>query len=136
MYCPFCKADDTKVVDSRLVADGGQDEVDVLIGRCRKNRRRRDQRNRNRASEIVEVRLDRRDNFLRRSLAFAPAFKQAGAHAQPGTREADDRDVSFHLGHVLLKNLRAAHGVLGHVVKVCPVRSFIDDEEQILIFSG
>jgi transcriptional repressor NrdR len=24
MYCPFCKADDTKVVDSRLVADGGQ----------------------------------------------------------------------------------------------------------------
>ena len=24
MYCPFRKADDTKVVDSRLVADGGQ----------------------------------------------------------------------------------------------------------------
>ena len=24
MYCPFCKADDAKVVDSRLVADGGQ----------------------------------------------------------------------------------------------------------------
>ena len=24
MYCPFCKTDDTKVVDSRLVADGGQ----------------------------------------------------------------------------------------------------------------
>ena len=24
MYCPFCNADDTKVVDSRLVADGGQ----------------------------------------------------------------------------------------------------------------
>ena len=24
MFCPFCNADDTKVVDSRLVADGGQ----------------------------------------------------------------------------------------------------------------
>ena len=24
MYCPFCNADDPKVVDSRLVADGGQ----------------------------------------------------------------------------------------------------------------
>jgi transcriptional repressor NrdR len=24
MYCPFCNADDTKVVDSRLVAEGGQ----------------------------------------------------------------------------------------------------------------
>ncbi|MDG1800197.1 MAG: transcriptional regulator NrdR [Luminiphilus sp.] len=25
MFCPFCAADDTKVIDSRLVADGGQD---------------------------------------------------------------------------------------------------------------
>ena len=24
MHCPFCHADDTKVIDSRLVADGGQ----------------------------------------------------------------------------------------------------------------
>lgn len=24
MYCPFCAAEDTKVIDSRLVADGGQ----------------------------------------------------------------------------------------------------------------
>ena len=24
MYCPFCSAQDTKVIDSRLVADGGQ----------------------------------------------------------------------------------------------------------------
>jgi len=24
MFCPFCGADDTKVIDSRLVADGGQ----------------------------------------------------------------------------------------------------------------
>lgn len=24
MYCPFCNEDDTKVIDSRLVADGGQ----------------------------------------------------------------------------------------------------------------
>lgn len=24
MHCPFCGADDTKVIDSRLVADGGQ----------------------------------------------------------------------------------------------------------------
>lgn len=24
MFCPFCKADDTKVIDSRLVAEGGQ----------------------------------------------------------------------------------------------------------------
>ena len=24
MYCPFCSANDTKVIDSRLVADGGQ----------------------------------------------------------------------------------------------------------------
>ena len=24
MHCPFCSADDTKVIDSRLVADGGQ----------------------------------------------------------------------------------------------------------------
>ena len=24
MYCPFCNADDTRVVDSRLVANGGQ----------------------------------------------------------------------------------------------------------------
>ena len=24
MYCPFCNADDTKVIDSRLVADGHQ----------------------------------------------------------------------------------------------------------------
>ena len=24
MYCPFCNADDTRVIDSRLVAEGGQ----------------------------------------------------------------------------------------------------------------
>ena len=24
MHCPFCNTDDTKVIDSRLVADGGQ----------------------------------------------------------------------------------------------------------------
>ncbi|MDC9612161.1 NrdR family transcriptional regulator, partial [Pseudoalteromonas sp. GABNS16H] len=24
MYCPFCSAQDTKVIDSRLVADGVQ----------------------------------------------------------------------------------------------------------------
>jgi len=24
MYCPFCQAEDTKVIDSRLVAEGGQ----------------------------------------------------------------------------------------------------------------
>ncbi len=24
MFCPFCKAEDTKVIDSRLVAEGGQ----------------------------------------------------------------------------------------------------------------
>ena len=24
MYCPFCRADETKVIDSRLVAEGGQ----------------------------------------------------------------------------------------------------------------
>ena len=24
MYCPFCQAEDTKVIDSRLVADGSQ----------------------------------------------------------------------------------------------------------------
>ena len=24
MHCPFCNADDTRVIDSRLVADGGQ----------------------------------------------------------------------------------------------------------------
>ena len=24
MYCPFCGAEDTKVIDSRLVAEGGQ----------------------------------------------------------------------------------------------------------------
>ena len=24
MHCPFCNADDTKVIDSRLVADGNQ----------------------------------------------------------------------------------------------------------------
>ena len=24
MHCPFCSADDTKVIDSRLVAEGGQ----------------------------------------------------------------------------------------------------------------
>ena len=24
MFCPFCNADDTKVIDSRLVANGGQ----------------------------------------------------------------------------------------------------------------
>ncbi|MEP5286642.1 MAG: transcriptional regulator NrdR, partial [Alloalcanivorax venustensis] len=24
MFCPFCAAQDTKVIDSRLVADGGQ----------------------------------------------------------------------------------------------------------------
>ena len=24
MFCPFCSADDTKVIDSRVVADGGQ----------------------------------------------------------------------------------------------------------------
>ncbi|MFX6645119.1 transcriptional regulator NrdR, partial [Acinetobacter baumannii] len=24
MHCPFCQAEDTKVIDSRLVADGDQ----------------------------------------------------------------------------------------------------------------
>jgi len=33
MYCPFCQAEDTKVVDSRLVADGSQTR-DVDRVRC------------------------------------------------------------------------------------------------------
>ena len=31
MYCPFCQAEDTKVIDSRLVADGSQIRKDVRV---------------------------------------------------------------------------------------------------------
>lgn len=34
MYCPFCNADDTKVIDSRLVADGGQVRRRRECGAC------------------------------------------------------------------------------------------------------
>ena len=35
MFCPFCGADDTKVIDSRLVADGGQVRRRRECGSCR-----------------------------------------------------------------------------------------------------
>lgn len=34
MYCPFCGVDDTKVIDSRLVADGGQVRRRRECGSC------------------------------------------------------------------------------------------------------
>ena len=34
MYCPFCGADDTRVIDSRLVADGGQVRRRRECGAC------------------------------------------------------------------------------------------------------
>ncbi|MDF1630528.1 MAG: transcriptional regulator NrdR [Alcanivoracaceae bacterium] len=34
MHCPFCGADDTKVIDSRLVADGGQVRRRRECGSC------------------------------------------------------------------------------------------------------
>ncbi|MGB0449778.1 MAG: transcriptional regulator NrdR [Porticoccaceae bacterium] len=34
MYCPFCNADDTRVIDSRLVADGGQVRRRRECGAC------------------------------------------------------------------------------------------------------
>ncbi len=35
MFCPFCGADDTKVIDSRLVTDGGQVRRRRECGSCR-----------------------------------------------------------------------------------------------------
>jgi transcriptional repressor NrdR len=34
MFCPFCNADDTKVIDSRLVANGGQVRRRRECGAC------------------------------------------------------------------------------------------------------
>ena len=34
MFCPFCRADDTKVIDSRLVADGSQVKRRRECGAC------------------------------------------------------------------------------------------------------
>ena len=34
MFCPFCNADDTKVIDSRLVANGGQVRRSRECGAC------------------------------------------------------------------------------------------------------
>lgn len=139
MHCPFCQAADTKVVDSRLVADGGQ---------VRRRRECQNCKERFTTFEMAELLLPRiikqdgsREPFneeklragLQRALEKRPvsiedieaAINQIKYSLQAmGEREVDSRTV----GEKVMAALRTLDGV-AYVRFASVYRSFKDIEE-------
>ena len=139
MFCPFCGADDTKVIDSRLVAEGGQ------VRRRRECVACRERFTTYEAAELVMPRVIKQDGSrepfdedklrsgLQRALEKRPVAVEAGASVRvqiknrlraTGERELDSRV----LGELVMEALKRLDQV-AYVRFASVYRSFEDLSE-------
>lgn len=117
MHCPFCNADDTKVIDSRLVADGAQ------VRRRRECQQCNERFTSYETAELVMPRIIKRDgtrvpfdeNKLRASIQTAlqkrpvsmEQVEAAITHIGARLRATGEREVpSSTLGEAVMEELR------------------------------
>ncbi|MEH6467023.1 MAG: transcriptional regulator NrdR [Porticoccus sp.] len=139
MYCPFCSAEDTKVIDSRLVAEGGQ---------VRRRRECLSCQERFTTYELAELLMprviksdDTREPFdedklrsgLLRALEKRPVsmekIEEAISHIKHELRAAGEREVSSRMiGEQVMEQLRELDEV-AYVRFASVYRSFQDLSE-------
>ena len=139
MHCPFCSADDTKVIDSRLVAEGLQ------VRRRRECVTCRERFTTYEAAELVMPRIIKqngnREPFdedklragLQRALEKRPVSVEAVedriGHIKQGLRATGEREVSSRdLGELVMEELKALDQV-AYVRFASVYRSFQDISE-------
>ncbi|TKB44506.1 transcriptional regulator NrdR [Thalassotalea mangrovi] len=139
MYCPFCSANDTKVIDSRLVADGHQ------IRRRRQCLHCSERFTTFETAELVMPRIIKRDgsrepfnedklrNGLLRALEKRPvSIEQTEAsinHVMSKLRATGEREVSSEmLGNVIMEELKKLDKV-AYIRFASVYRSFEDIRE-------
>lgn len=122
MHCPFCNADDTKVIDSRLVADGAQ------VRRRRECQACSERFTTYETAELVMPRIVKRDgtrvpfdeNKLRASMGFAirkrpisaEQVEEAITHISAKLRATGEREVpSSVVGEAVMEELRKLDNV-------------------------
>jgi transcriptional repressor NrdR len=122
MHCPFCGADDTKVIDSRLVADGDS------VRRRRECQSCGERFTTFETAELVMPRVVKRDGTrepfdegkLRRGLTRALEKRPVSVeevelainHIMHGLRSTGERELpSLRIGEEVMKELRRIDGV-------------------------
>ena len=122
MYCPFCGADDTKVIDSRLVAEGDS------VRRRRECQTCGERFTTFETAELVMPRVVKRDGTrepfdedkLRRGLTRAlekrpvsiEQIESAVNHVRHSLRSTGERELpSLQVGEEVMKELRRLDGV-------------------------
>lgn len=139
MHCPFCNADDTKVIDSRLVADGAQ------VRRRRECQSCSERFTTYETAELVMPRIVKRDGTrvpfdeakLRRSIQIAiqkrpvssEQLEEAITHISTRLRATGERELpSSAIGEAVMQELRKLDNVA--FVRFASVyRDFQDIEE-------
>ena len=118
MHCPFCRADDTKVIDSRLVADGD------AVRRRRECQACGDRYTTFETAELVMPRLIKRDGSrvpfddaklktsLTKALEKRPVsvdqIETALTHIKTRLRSTGEREIpSLQVGEEVMRELRA-----------------------------
>ncbi len=139
MFCPFCRADDTKVIDSRLVADGHQVRRRRECSACHERFTTFE------AAELVMPRVVKRDGSrepynetklrsgLLRSLEKRPVsterIESLISHVESQLRATGEREVSSALiGNCIMDALRTVDKV-AYVRFASVYRSFKDIRE-------
>ena len=139
MHCPFCNADDTKVIDSRLVADGAQ------VRRRRECQACNERFTTYETAELVMPRIVKRDGTrvpfneekLRGSIGLAlqkrpiraGQVEAALTHIDAKVRATGERELpSSAIGEAVMEELRKLDSVA--FVRFAPVyRNFTDISE-------
>ena len=139
MYCPFCSAEDTKVIDSRLVAEGGQ------VRRRRECLSCRERFTTYELAELVMPRVIKSDNTrepfnekklrtgLLRALEKRPVsidqIEDAISHIQHKLRATGEREITSRMvGEGVMVELRSLDEV-AYVRFASVYRSFQDLRE-------
>lgn len=122
MHCPFCRALDTKVIDSRLVADGGQvrrrrecltcgdrfttyETAELAMPRIVKSNGEREPFNEDKLRAGMRRALEKRP-------VDADALESAVNRISHGLRATGEREVaSRELGEAVMRELRAMDAV-------------------------
>ena len=139
MHCPFCGADDTKVIDSRLVADGGQvrrrreclsckerfttfEVAELLMPRVIKNDGTREPFDENKLRSGLQRALEKRPVSVEQ-------IEAAIAHSKHGLQTTGERELPSRLvGERVMEALRELDQV-AYVRFASVYRSFQDISE-------
>jgi transcriptional repressor NrdR len=139
MHCPFCSANDTKVIDSRLVADGHQVRRRRECGQCHERFTTFE------CAELIMPRIIKRDgkrepfaedklrNGIQRALEKRPvsteAVEQGINHVKTQLRATGEREVPATLiGNLVMEELKALDKI-AYIRFASVYRSFEDVRE-------